>query len=100
MADYWLENAAEPAKHLLVDLGYVNCKDSRDRADRLFRFGIAKRNMQLVANGRVLIRIPPSKAKAVFRTFRGIRPAAKAPGYTWCTHTWLTKESQALKHAR
>jgi hypothetical protein len=91
MASYWMENAMEPAKHTLVDLGYVTDKSARDRADRL-REHLGHRNFQLVGSNRLVVRVPADKVPAIMKRFRAIRPAAERPGYCWCTHTWL--ESQ------
>jgi len=96
--DYWMENAFEAGKHTLVDVGYVNAKAARDQADRLLK-RVGKKNLQIVANGRILIRIPPQKVKAILKRFRSIKPASERPGYSWCTHTAIPAGAGDVKHA-
>lgn len=95
---YWQENAWSPGRHRLVDLGYVKHPAARRRADKMLRL-VGRRNMEIAALGRILIRIPPRKIKLVLRTFPRIRPSAEAPGYAWCTDTWLCKGSRAVEMA-
>ena len=90
---YWLDNAANPGTHVLLDLGYVEDQATRDRADKLFKH-IGKRNFQLVAYDRLLVRIPPTKVADILKRFPQIQPVTKRPGYCWCSHTWLRKKKR------
>ena len=80
----WLENAMERGKHILLDLGYVNNPKTREHADQLFEL-VSKRNLEVVAYGRALVRIPPSKLEAVLARFHDIQEGG---GYSWTTHKW------------
>ena len=97
-ADYWIENAADPGKHTLLDLGYVKSPVARRRADQLCTV-VGRRNLQVVGAGRLLIRIPPTKITRVLREFPQIKPATVARGYCWVTHTWVTTATTELKLA-
>ena len=103
MTDYWLDNAASLAcnsphhAHILVDVGYGKEQSSRDRADRLLTM-VSERNLCIVANGangRILIRIPPTKLEKVLAAFPEITKGDA--GYCWCSHGWLDKHEDAAK---
>lgn len=79
---YWMDNAMENRKHTLVDMGYANLQEVRDATDRLTKV-VAKRNVEIVYIGRVLVRIPPSKVKNVLAVFPEIK---EGETYSWCTH--------------
>lgn len=102
MKNWWLENAGEVAgkpgatpPHLLLDLGYVNAKKSRDRADKVMKI-VSRKNLQIAGFGRILIRIPPTLLDKVLTKFPEIK---KGDCYCWCTHSWLDKETTDLKYA-
>lgn len=78
------DRAINPASiPVLVDLGSVNDKVSRDCADRLMAAGIAKSNFSIEGNARLLVKLPPKKADEIVRRFRFV------PGTTYfqCTHS-------------
>jgi hypothetical protein len=92
---YWMDNAMEHGKHILVDLGYVNNPKTREHADDLAKI-ISKKNIEIVYCGRVLLRIPPAKLTQVLNNF----PAINAkPHYSWCTHTWDYEGMDSLDYA-
>jgi len=80
----WMENAMEPGKHTLLDLGYVKNPKTREHGDRLFEL-LSKRNLEIVGYGRVLVRIPATKLKSILDRFPEIIEGA---GYAWTTHKW------------
>lgn len=100
MANFWNENHSTPGQHTLIDLGYLKCRDSFDRLDRLRAAGIGKANVQVVAYGRLLIRIPPTKVSRIMSRFRGIRVITDkhASVYCDCTHVWATPRSMQLRY--
>lgn len=100
MVDWWIENAAKRGTHTLVDLGYVRSARARQRADALLEH-VGKYNLQLAGSGRLLMHLPKTKVTAILKAFPRIKPREDGkPGYCWCTHTWLCKESTDLKHAQ
>ena len=50
---------------VLVDLGYLNDKASRDAADRLLAAGLSVRNLSIEGHNRLLAKLPPKKATAL-----------------------------------
>lgn len=80
MVDRCINPAAVP---VLVDLGSVNDKASRDCADRLMAAGIAKKNFSIEGFNRLLVKLPPKKADTIIGRFRFV------PGQTYfqCTHS-------------
>ena len=86
MTDYWMDNAFEAGKHTLVDVGPVNDKAARNKADKLFKHVSRKENLMLVGMGpEIVVRIPPAKVKKVLAAFPGIKGKCT---YSWCTHSW------------
>lgn len=83
MSDFWLENAATPGKHTLVDCGYLKDQAARDRADKLLEH-VSRKNIEIAGDGRLLVRIPPTKVKTVLAAIPEIKEGAA--GYCWCTH--------------
>ncbi len=81
MQDYWMENAANPGRHVLVDLGYT--KDAEANYNRL-RPHVGARNFQRVGHDRMIARIPPRKVAEVLAAMPEI--TAGTAGYCWCTH--------------
>ena len=80
MTDRVINPAAIP---VLVDLGSVNDKPSRDCADRLMAAGVAKSNFSIEGFARLLVKLPPKKADAIIRRFRFVAGAT----YFQCTHS-------------
>jgi hypothetical protein len=87
MMNKWFLNAQE-ASPVVIDLGYLNDSGARARADKIMKC-VGKSNLKIVGFNRIVVRIPPTKAPKVLRRFRKINTAGRAPGYCWCTHTWL-----------
>ncbi len=95
---FWMDNAAmslEKPKHILVDCGYVNHPAARENADRLMKH-VSRTNVEIVAAGRILVRIPPSKKEKVLLMFPEITAGA---GYCWTTHVFGDGEQFGVKHA-
>lgn len=67
---------------MLVDLGPLDQKAGRDCADRLFSFGVSRKNLSIEGNRRILMRIPPAKIAAVLKRFR----FKEGVSYFQCTH--------------
>lgn len=89
---FWLENATEPRKHVLVDCGYLKEKESRDRADKLLKH-VARSNIVIAGFNRLLVRIPPAKLPKVLAAIPEIK--AGAGTYCWCTHGWLSRDGDS-----
>ena len=70
---------------VLVDLGYVNDKPTRDRGDALMKAGVSRRNFSIEGHGRLLVKFPPKKADALLGQFRAIVPGST---YFQTTHHW------------
>lgn len=68
---------------VLVDLGNVNDRATRNCADRLIAAGVGRKNLSIEGFNRVLMRLPPKKADALIKRFRLV------PGNTYwqCTHS-------------
>jgi 2-oxoglutarate dehydrogenase complex dehydrogenase (E1) component-like enzyme len=88
---FWLDNAFEAGKHIIVDCGYVRHANARNNADRLrvalgFDTKQARRKeiVAVVACGRVLVRVPKPK-EHLLKRFRRIR---QGTAYAWCTHVY------------
>jgi len=94
---YWMDNAVEPGKYILVDLGYVTSQATRGNADKLRQY-VGRRNFELAAYGRLLVRVPPSKLQLCLSLFP-IKTSEEHAGYCWCTHTWIEGDSGDLKYA-
>lgn len=80
MTDFWLENAAQPQRHVLVDCGYVRDAEARFVA---LEPHIGRKNFQRVGFGRLVARIPARKVQATLSALPQITPGAD---YCWCTH--------------
>jgi hypothetical protein len=81
-----VERCVDPVSMpVLVDLGYVKENVSRDRADKLIAAGVAPRNFSIEGFGRLLVKLPPRKANAIFAKFRQIVPGST---YWQTTHHW------------
>lgn len=92
---YWLENGMNGAgkdmahaKHTLVDMGSVDSQDAREATDRLMTY-IGRRNVQVVGDGRITVRVPPRKRADTLTRFPEITEGAA--GYCWCTHGWRSR---------
>lgn len=92
---YWLENAphseSKDYPHILLDLGYVESQATRDRADKIMAaMRIGRKNLELAANNRLLMRLPPAKVQATLEHFPEIKPG---PGYCWTSFHWLSEDA-------
>lgn len=67
---------------VLVDLGSVNDKASRDCADRLMDAGIGRKNFSIEGFARLLVKLPPRKSQEIINRFR-FEPRST---YWQCTH--------------
>ena len=83
MPNYWMENAIQPGKHVLVDCGSWADPETQQRY-REMRSHVALANCQRVGNDRLVVRLPPKKATAVLAAIPEIKEGAA--GYCWCTH--------------
>ncbi len=84
---YWLENGMDPAHatHTLVDMGNVDDQAARDATDRLLAC-LGRRNVQVVGDGRITVRLPPRRQTDILKRFPEI--VEGAAGYCWCSHGW------------
>ena len=80
---YWMENAMQPGRHVLVDCGPWSEPTTQERFKRLCA-RVALRNCERVGNDRLVVRLPPKVAPAVLDDMPEIKPGAA--GYCWCTH--------------
>ena len=69
---------------ILVDLGYVDDKATRDRADALMAAGISRFNLSIEGSRRLLIKLPTRKAGGIFGKF----PIIAGETYWQTTHHW------------
>ena len=83
MANYWMENAIQPGRHVLADCGPWGDAETKERFLRM-RERVALRNCERVGNDRLVVRLPPTVAPAVLAAMPEIQPGAA--GYCWCTH--------------
>jgi hypothetical protein len=79
MAARCIDPASVP---VLVDLGYVNDKPTRDCADRLIAAGLAKSNFSIEGFNRLLVKLPAKKSADFIRRFRFVEGST----YFQCTH--------------
>lgn len=87
MPNYWMENAIQPNRHVLVDCGSWPDHATQKRFRHL-RKHVALANCQRVGNDRLVVRLPPTKAAAVLASMPEIKEGAV--GYCWCTHGFST----------
>lgn len=80
---YWMENAMQPGRHVLVDCGTWSEPTTQERFKRL-RERVALRNCERVGNDRQVVRLPPKMAHKVLAYMPEIQPGAAS--YCWCTH--------------
>lgn len=79
-----LERAYDPENvPVLVDLGYVEDKASRDCADRLMNAGVGKSRFSIEVFNRLLVSLPKTKADKIIKRFR----FKEGPAYWQCTHS-------------
>lgn len=83
MPNYWMENAMQPGKHVLVDCGSWDASETQQRFHEM-RSHVALANFQRVGNDRLVVRLPPKKATAVLAAIPEIKEGVV--GYCWCTH--------------
>lgn len=81
--NFWIDNATEPRKHVLVDCGYMAEQAARDRADKILKH-VSPKNIVVAGYGRLLVRIPPAKVPAVLKAIPEIKEGGAT--YCWCTH--------------
>lgn len=81
MPNYWMENATNHGKHVLVDCGPTQ---SAEAHFNVLRPHLALSNFQRVGNDRLVVRIPPKKVSAVLAKIPQIKEGIA--GYCWCTH--------------
>lgn len=82
MVDRHIDPASMP---VLIDLGYVAEKPTRDRADKLTGAGLSSRNFSIEGFGRLLVKLPPKKAAAILKSFPEIVVGST---YFQTTHHW------------
>lgn len=75
---------------ILVDLGYIVqggkvVSDVDARAQAILATGLARKNFQVVANGRLFVKLPPKKAPSLLSRF----PIAEGETYWMATHHWI-----------
>lgn len=80
---YWMENAMQPGRHVLVDCGPWNEATTQERFRRL-REHVGLRNFERVGNDRLVVRLPPKTAPSVLAAMPDVQACAQ--GYCWCTH--------------
>lgn len=85
---FWLDNAISPGMHTLIDLGYLDDHATQKRCEKLLEL-VSKKNFSVVGFNRLLVRIPKTKVGNVLDKIPAIKTSEEAPGYCWCTHTWL-----------
>ena len=81
MSNFWMDNAIQPGRHVLVDLGYT--VDAEANFNVLAKH-IGIKNFQRVGDDRLVARIPPKKVEAVLKALPQIKEGSA--GYCWCTH--------------
>ena len=83
----WLD--AETGKDvMIIDIGYVTDEAARNRTDKLFAFGIGKKNLvwgPSTGNPRIHLNIPKSKRKAILAAF----PIKTKATWFGATHSYL-----------
>lgn len=68
---------------VLVDLGPVNDKASRDCADRLMAQGTSRKRFSIEGFGRLLVKLPAAKSATIIKRFRFV----EGQTYFMCTHS-------------
>lgn len=80
-----VQRAMDPTSiPVLVDLGYLDDKASRDRADALMAGGLSRRNLSIDGHRRILMKVPPKKAGTILKRF----PIVAGETYWQTTHHW------------
>lgn len=69
---------------ILVDLGSVDEKAARDRADALMASGVGRGNLSIEGFRRLLVKLPPKKAESILARF----PIVAGSTYWQTTHHW------------
>jgi hypothetical protein len=89
----WMEVECQvpPKDLIIVDCGYVNEQDARDRADRIFALGVSRMNLVLGPSTlapRIHVRIPKTKIAAVLNAL----PISHTKTWFGATHSFLGKQ--------
>jgi len=86
----WMDvEMAKSPDVMIVDIGYVNDKEARGRADEIFALGIGKKNLiwgPSTASPRIHIHIPKSKITKIMEAL----PIQKKKTWFGATHSYLT----------
>lgn len=96
--DAWMENAAEPGKHAILDLGYITVASTRERGDRVMKY-VGRANFGVAGASRLIVVVPRSKLARLLAALP-IKTVSEQPGYCWTTHSWFDEAATAVEAAR
>lgn len=91
----WMRVEMMEENIVVVDCGYVEEQESRDRADQIFALGIGKSNLAWgpsTKGGRIHILIPKSKVKRVMAAL----PISDKKTWYGSTHSYLASVQKRL----
>lgn len=93
MKGCWMEVEMDKKDIVVVDCGYVNEQDARDRADKIFALGVGKKNLAWgpsTRERRIHILIPKVKVKKIL----GALPIKCEKTWFGATHSYLQDKSE------
>lgn len=93
MSDLWMSVEVYKDPNVFVlDCGYLEDQEARDRADKVFAFGVGRNNLSLeLSPARIYISIPKSKRTSLLTAF----PEIKAGKVHWgSTHHFAALEGK------
>ena len=83
----WFDVEAEKDDSMIIDIGYVTDESARNRAEKLFAFGISKKNLvwgPSTGDMRIHIFIPKARREKVLAAF----PIQDKKTWFGATHSW------------
>lgn len=78
----YAENSGKP-QPIIVDLGYTNSPETRERYEALLQY-LPRRRFSREGHDRLMAEIPPTKAVAIFAAL----PIVEGSTYWRATHHW------------
>ena len=82
MRPLWMRNKVFGEAIVILDCGYVDEPETRDRAEQLRNLGIGKRNFRVELNNRLFVHVPPTKVDRITHAL----PIKESVGYWGSTH--------------
>ena len=82
MQPLWMRNKVFGEEIVILDCGYLDELEARERAEQLRNLGIGKRNFRLELNNRLFVHVPPIKVDRIMAAL----PIKEGARYWGSTH--------------